>query len=102
MNIEEKLEAFRAMLEAAQHARLIEQGYNPEHHRHDCRIKMGRKYANVDVGDSGKYMVELDTGNIFGIKGYGVIHRGHSYGTLDTIDQYDWRGYVARKLTKAA
>ena len=47
-------------------------------------------------------MVELSTGNIYGIKAYGVIHRGHFYGTLDTINDYDWSEYVARKLTAQA
>jgi hypothetical protein len=48
----------------------------------------------VDVGRSGKYMVTED-GEIFGIKGYGVIHRGHQYGTLDTIDEWFWGDYTA-------
>ena len=65
------------------------------------RIKMGRKYANVDVGSSGKYMVELSTGAIYGIKAYGVIHRGHYYGTLDTINDWFWGDYVGRKLQTA-
>ena len=50
----------------------------------------GKKYTKVDVGPSGKYMVVNDTGEIFGIKGYGVIHRGHQYGTLDTVDEWHW------------
>ena len=29
-------------------------------------------------------------GNIFGIKAYGVIHKGHKFGTLDTINDYYW------------
>ena len=94
----EKLEAFRATLEAAQIAGLKAQGFNPAHHRTNCRVKIGRKYANVDVGDSGKYMVVLDTGEIYGIKAYGVIHRGHFYGTLDMINEWDWSGYVAHKF----
>ena len=60
-------------------------------------IKPGRKYTKVDVGSSGKYMVDSE-GNIFGIKAYGVIHRGHQYGTLDTIDQYYWGDYTAVKI----
>ena len=91
-----KLEQFRATLETAQHAGLIARGYNPDHHSHDCRVKIGRKYANVDVGGSGKYMVELSTGKIYGIKGYGVIHRGHQFGTLDTIADWNWSGYRAQ------
>jgi len=62
-------------------------------------IKIGRKYANIDVGPlhnmSGRYMVELDTGEIYGIKAYGVIHRGHHYGNLDTIDDFYWGEYRA-------
>ena len=97
MDFTEKLEAFRATLEAAQRQALIASACNPDHHPHDCRIKMGRKYANVDVGHSGKYMVELTTGAIYGIKGYGVIHRGHHYGTLDTLNEWNWAGYRAFK-----
>ena len=32
-------------------------------------------------------------GNIYGVKAYGVIHRGHHYGTLDTINDWYWGGY---------
>ena len=46
-----------------------------------ARIVPGRRYTKVDVGDSGRFMV-TDDGRIFGIKGYGVIHWGHPYGTL--------------------
>jgi len=47
-------------------------------------------------------MVELSTWSIYGIKAYGVIHRGHYYGTLDTIADYDWSDYTAFKRTIAA
>jgi hypothetical protein len=61
-------------------------------------IKPGKKYTKVDVGQSGKYMVINATGEIYGIKAYGVIHKGHKYGNLDTIDQYYWGRYSAIKL----
>lgn len=88
---EQKLEAFRALVEVHQAERYKEQGFvhiDPP----AVTIKPGRKYTKVDVGSSGKYMVEPegDTAHIWGIKAYGVIHRGHYYGTLDTIDQYFW------------
>jgi len=57
------------------------------------RIKPGKKYTKVDVGHSGKYMIEHDTGDIYGIKAYGVIHRGHRYGNLETINDYYWGEY---------
>ncbi len=56
-------------------------------------IKPGRKYTKVDVGNSGKYMVVNETGQIFGTKAYGVIHRGHAYGTLETVDNWYWGEY---------
>lgn len=63
----------------------------------------GRKYTKIDVcypQQSGRYMVVNETGEIFGIKAYGVINKGHRFGTLDTIDKYYWGGYSAQ-LKKA-
>jgi hypothetical protein len=61
-------------------------------------IVPGRKYTKIDVGPegnrSGRYMVD-EAGNIYGIKGYGVVHKGHRYGTLDTIHKWYWGGYTA-------
>jgi hypothetical protein len=64
--------------------------------RYRAAVHVGPKYTRVDFDGSGKYMVVNATGEIFGIKGYGVIHRGHAYGTLDTIALWDWSGYRAR------
>ncbi|KKL16823.1 hypothetical protein LCGC14_2491720 [marine sediment metagenome] len=97
----ERLEGFRVTLEAAQIEKLLRQGYGSHIETVRCKIKMGRKYANVDVGSSGKYMVELATSRIYGIKGYGVIHRSHYYGTLNTIGVYDWSGYTATPRKEA-
>ena len=105
MTITEKLEALRAMLQAGQLAALVRNNVDCEANRTNCicTVKANKKYANVDVGRSGRYMVELATGEIFGIKAYGVIHRGHQYGTLDTLADFDWSGYRAvRKLTARA
>jgi hypothetical protein len=103
-----KLEAFRALLESETRARYTAEwerdgrSYPLEVHEREmqCHIKVGRKYANVDRGSSGCYMVDLATGEIFGIKAYGVIHRGHQYGTLDTINEWDWSDYRAVRKQK--
>lgn len=96
----DRLEVLRAKLEREHNDRL-KRDYQTLPHE-SASIKMGKKYAKVDIGGSGKYMVELATGMIFGIKGYGVIHRGHQYGTLETIEDYNWGGYTAirRELVK--
>ena len=49
---------------------------------HTVRILPAKKYTKVDIGTSGRFMVVNETGEIYGIKAYGVIHRGHFYGTL--------------------
>lgn len=55
------------------------------------------KYTYIDIGTGGRYMIENSTGNIFGIKAYGIIHRGHFFGTLETINDYYWGDYRAYK-----
>lgn len=90
-----ELTNFAAVLELAQKTALVEKGYRPELHDHAVTVKTGKKFARVDVGTSGKYMVDLETGEIFGIKAYGVVHRGHKYGSLATLHEWDWRGYTA-------
>lgn len=59
--------------------------------------KEGKKYTKVDIGTSGRYMVDMD-GNIYGIKAYGQVHKGHHYGTLETINDYYWGSYYPVKI----
>lgn len=103
----EKIEAFRARVEADQLAfyteeypRIVAEGWRESNW--GVSVKPGKKYTKVDVGTSGRYMVENDTGEIYGIKGYGVIHRGHHFGNLDTIAEWNWGGYVATRKAVAA
>lgn len=93
MTREEKIARFAALLEQEQKDRYARDCPNLDSVA--VRVRPGAKYVKVDVGTSGKYMIDGE--DIFGIKAYGVIHRGHHYGTLDTIDNYNWGGYVAIK-----
>jgi hypothetical protein len=43
-------------------------------------------------------MIENATGVIYGIKGYGRVHKGHRYGTLDTAGQWFWGNYGPMKV----
>lgn len=61
------------------------------------KIKLGKKYDKIDLGGSGKLMVVKETGEVFGVKAYGVIHKGHAYGTLDTISEWYWGDYHPMK-----
>ena len=51
-------------------------------HNAETHIHYGRKWIRIDVGYSGRYMINAE-GQIYGIKAAGVPHLGHRYGTLD-------------------
>jgi len=96
MTREEKLEALAEMLQKQQIEYCIQKYGTALYSDCKTRIIHGKKYTKIDVGNSGKLMVDA-AGNIFGIKAYGVIHRGHSYGTLDTIDEWYWGEYYPKR-----
>ena len=56
------------------------------------RIHAGRKWTRVDVGSSGRYMINPQ-GEIYGIKAYGVPHLGHYYGTLENPTCIEYRNH---------
>lgn len=94
----DKLSAFARLVQEQQRQRMI-RDYGQERieiHQSACKtlVKVGNKFAKVDVGSSGKFMVDLATGEIYGIKAYGQVHRGHRFGTLDTTDDWDWGDYA--------
>ena len=103
LTLEEKIEALRTLIEDQK----VEKFYNEYHGTTltppQVRTVPGKKYVKIDVSPnsyghwSGCYMVEVETERVYGIKAYGVIHRGHYYGTLDNMLQMDWSGYRAFK-----
>jgi hypothetical protein len=64
-------------------------------------VKPGPKYTKIDRGPqhnmSGMLMIENATGEVYGIKGYGKVHKGHHYGNLDTTGQWYWGEYYPRQ-----
>lgn len=92
-----KLQRLADLIETGRLIALVLDKVDCESNRTNCKVRIvpGRKYTKIDVGYSGAYMVDNGTGEIFGVKAYGVIHRGHRYGTLDTVDQWNWRPYQA-------
>lgn len=98
-NYQEKLVALAQKLQQDQIAELVDCGLDCEANRDNVvtSIKKGKKYDKIDTGGSGKLMVVRETGEVFGIKAYGVIHRGHAYGTLDTINEWYWGLYYPVK-----
>jgi hypothetical protein len=49
--------------------------YSPHYH-------VGGKYVRLDFGTSGAFMAEIETGTIYGIKGYGVPDKKKVSGNL--------------------
>jgi hypothetical protein len=92
MRTPELLERFRALVEREQGERYGRKYGGCEPPR--VTVKVGKRWVKVDVGTSGKYMVDAD-GTIYGIKAYGVPHYGYRYGTLETVEGWDWSGYGA-------
>lgn len=103
MRTKDEVESFARLVEQDQRTRYIaEYGTEfPDLVDSACTVtvSMGKKFARVDIGGgihrSGRYMVDLETGEIFGVKGYGVVHKGWRFGTLDTIHDWNWGDYRA-------
>lgn len=49
-------------------------------------VKPKKKYINIDIGSSGAYMVDATDGTVYGIKGYGVPHKGVVHGNIADVD----------------
>lgn len=64
----------------------------------DPEILPGRVYTKVDEEHGhGRFMVDNKSGIIYGIKGYGQVHKGREYGTLETAGQWYWGEYTPRE-----
>lgn len=104
--LESALFALAARVELDTVARMTAEGFTDLYNVHfgavNVTIKAGRKYWYLDVGDSGKYMIDKVTGAVCGIKAYGVPHHGYTYGTVADQDGYFWGGYRAAPRKVAA
>lgn len=65
-------------------------------------IDIGRKYDRIYVQTYhngqpnqklSRYFVDRHTWTIYGCKSFTQINERRTYGTLDTLDQYDWAPY---------
>lgn len=92
--------AFCGLIEQQQLERLTRDGLACEANVKQAKVTTmtGSKFAKVNIGSSGRFMVERETGNIFGIKGYGQVHRGHFYGTIATTGEFFWGDYYPQRL----
>lgn len=95
----ERIEALAALISEETKARMAAKYSQWQADEVKITVKPGRVYTKIDRSNSGMLMVENATGNIYGIKGYGQVHKGHQYGTLDEIGLYYWGEYYPREAT---
>lgn len=92
-----KIEAFAALVLAERQEEMRRLYSDQQAEWETVQVKPRKLYTLVDVGPrhnmSGKYMIEHATGIIFGIKAYGKVHKGHRYGTIDTVAERTWGLY---------
>jgi len=69
------------------------------------QVETGRKFDKVYVQTThngkplqklGRYMVDRNSWEIFGIKSWAQINPRRTFGTLDVVSQFDWSGYVGK------
>jgi hypothetical protein len=94
------IEQLAQLILTQKRARLAAATTQEQASRLTVEIRPGRTYTKIDAGTSGFVMVDNATGEIFGIKGYGRVHPGRRYGTLDTAARWYWGEYYPRKLTE--
>jgi hypothetical protein len=84
-------------------------GYDSQVETEAVEVRPGPKYTKINRGPRwgqgrtehnmpGFLMIDNATGEIYGIKGYGVVHKGHRYGTLATAHEWYWGEYGPRKI----
>ena len=57
------------------------------------RIRPRRRFVAIDIDTSGAYLVEVKTGEVVGIKAYGVPNYRHRYGNISDTSRFAWGAY---------
>lgn len=90
----QKLEHFRKSLEAAD--------LGCKQHGDTVGVDTGRKYDRIYIQTYhngqpnqkiARYFVDRNSWVIYGCKSFHQINERRQFGTLDTVDQYDWAPY---------
>ena len=88
--LDDKLREVVAGLNQAETVRREKYGYGYSESVHKWHLRPGRKYYKINVGTSGAFLVEKETGELFNIKAYGVADRNKKrkadIGNIFTVD----------------
>ena len=89
------VEEFAKVIERKEKGQLMRNGLDCDANwkQAETHIHKGRKWTRVDVGTSGRYMINQQTGQIHSIKAYGVPHLGKGYGNLNDPEHIIYRNH---------
>jgi len=59
-------------------------------HRTEVKVKDGKKYIKINIGDSGKFMLDTTNNHLYFIKGYGTIDKAKDFGDINDIVKADF------------
>ncbi len=87
--MEEKIKKLADALNVIEGEEQKRKGYTIPHDKWTLK-KMGKKFAYLDCGGSGAFLVEIATGELYNIKGYGVPDynkkKKADIGNINTVD----------------
>jgi RNA-splicing ligase RtcB len=105
MNFDEKVQIFVKEFQKQQIKRLEEIRLDCEANIAKTKVHIvpGRKYLKIYTGNNypidGKFMIDIKTEEIYVMR-YGKIDKQCYCGTLDTMDDYDWKYSIPIKKDK--
>lgn len=103
-NYKDSLEQFKTLFEKEHNERLSRFNLPAEKINLIKGYKFDKIYVKISTGQKiARYMVEHISGAIYGIKSWTQVNMRRQFGTLDTINDWDWSGETAspKKGTKA-
>jgi len=96
-----EIEKFRIKIQGDTDLKFREDGYLNiiGTSNYTVNVKMGQKYYKVGLGSHITYMVEIETGDIYGTLGYDKVNKLHYYGKVANMEDYFWGGHAPMKET---
>ena len=79
--IEERFDEILAQWQAAVNRKHADSGF-ANHPADQVHGHFGAKYARLDIGGSGAFMVEIATGIVYGVMGYGKVDKKKISGNM--------------------
>jgi len=60
------------------------------YYKTNVSVNYGKKYVKIDIGDCGKFILDVENNHLYFIKAYGVINKAKNFGELNAIINADF------------